>query len=205
MSTDRTPATAAAPPSEGADPSDSWQPDARRGTVRPIRELGDPVLRSTAEHVMAFDDGLRRLLDDMFASMYAADGVGLAANQIGVGYDVFVYDCPLDEDDPGDPDDPSNHGIGYVVNPVLVETWGDELVWGEGCLSLPRFSRDTPRPACAAVEGLDAEGRRVRVEGSGQLGRCLQHESDHLIGKVYLDRLPRRERGRALRAYLDQA
>lgn len=182
---------------------EAWRPSRERGTVRPIRKLGDPVLRSTAEHVTAFDDSLRRLLDDMFASMYAADGVGLAANQIGVGYDVFVYDCPFDEEDPGEPGDPPNHGAGFVVNPVLVETWGEELVWSEGCLSLPGFSWDSPRVDCAAVEGFDADGRPVRVEGSGMLGRCLQHESDHLIGKVYLDRLPRRERGRALRAYLE--
>ncbi len=190
-------------PSAPTEPTSTWRPAAERGTVRPIRKLGDPVLRSTAERVTAFDDSLRHLLDDMFASMYAADGVGLAANQIGIGYDVFVYDCPLDVEDPGEPGEPPNHGVGFVVNPVLVETWGEELVWSEGCLSLPGYSWDTPRADCAAVEGFDAEGRPVRVEGSGMLGRCLQHESDHLIGKVYLDRLPRRERGRALRGYMD--
>ncbi len=78
-------------------------------------------------------------------------------------------------------------------------------MWSEGCLSLPGFNRDTPRADCAVVEGVDAQGRPVRVEGSGLLGRCLQHESDHLVGKVYLDRLPRRERGRALRAYLEHS
>lgn len=195
--------TDAAPP-EHPEPDDGWRPDAARGTVRQIRELGDPVLRVAADRVTAYDDALRRLLDDMVASMRAADGVGLAANQIGVGWDVFVYDCPYDDEDPGDPQDPPNHGAGYVVNPVLVRTWGEELAWGEGCLSVPGILWETPRPACAAVKGFDADGRPVRVEGSGQLGRCLQHETGHLRGQVYLDVLPRRQRGRALRAFLDR-
>lgn len=178
------------------------------GTAREIRRLGDPVLRGTARPVTDFDEGLARLVADMFASMYAANGVGLAANQIGVDLDVFVYDCPLDEDDPDevcaddDPDLPPAHGRGVVVNGRLTRTWGEDDVVGEGCLSLPGYHWDTPRPLCARVEGVDEGGRPVVVEGSGQLGRCLQHETDHLRGLVYLDTLPRRERGKALRGYL---
>ena len=180
-----------------------WTPDEARGTVRPVRQLGDPVLRSAATPVTRFDDDLRALVDDMFASMYEADGVGLAANQIGVEYDVFVYDCPHDEDDENDPDLPPEHGAGYVVNPTLTRSWGEELVWSEGCLSLVGFSWDTPRDDCATVEGLDVHGQPLEISGSGLLGRCLQHEADHLRGKVYLDRLPRLQRGKAMRRFLE--
>jgi peptide deformylase len=180
-----------------------WTPDAERGTAREIRQLGDPVLRSAATPVTRFDDDLKRLLDDMFASMYAAQGVGLAANQIGVEYDVFVYDCPFDEDDENDPDLPPEHGIGYVVNPSLTRSWGETLTWSEGCLSLVGFAWDTPRDDCATVEGVDCDGNPVGVSGSGMLGRCLQHEADHLRGKVYLDRLPRLQKGKAMRRFLE--
>jgi peptide deformylase len=185
------------------EPTALWTPDEARGTVRPVRQLGDPVLRSVATPVTRFDDDLKALLDDMFASMYAAEGVGLAANQIGVEYDVFVYDCPFDEDDDNDPDLPPEHGVGYVVNPTLTRTWGEQLVWSEGCLSLVGFSWDTPRDDCATVTGVDVDGRPVEVSGSGILGRCLQHEADHLRGKVYLDRLPRLQRGKAMRRFLE--
>lgn len=180
-----------------------WTPDPDRGTVREIRQLGDPVLRSAATPVTRFDDDLKRLLDDMFASMYAAHGVGLAANQIGVEYDVFVYDCPFDDDDENDPDLPPEHGIGYVVNPTLTRSWGETLTWSEGCLSLVGFAWDTPRDDCATVEGVDCDGEPVSVSGSGMLGRCLQHEADHLRGKVYLDRLPRLQKGKAMRRFLE--
>lgn len=183
----------------------TWTHDASRGTVRPVRLLGDPVLRSVAHPVDAFDGPLGALLDDMFVSMYAADGVGLAANQIGFSSDVFVYDCPFDPDDENDPAFPPEHGAGYLVNPRLTRTWGESQVWSEGCLSLPGFSWDTPRADCATVEGADVHGSPVAVSGSGLLGRCLQHESDHLLGKVYLDRLPRLQRGKAMRRYLGGA
>lgn len=185
------------------EPAALWTPDASRGTVRPVRQLGDPVLRSTATPVTRFDGDLRALVDDMFASMYAADGVGLAANQIGVEYDVFVYDCPFDEDDDNDEDLPPEHGVGYVVNPAVTRSWGEQRVWSEGCLSLVGFAWDTPRDDCATVEGVDAYGEPVQVSGSGMLGRCLQHEADHLTGKVYLDRLPRLQRGKAMRRFLE--
>lgn len=188
---------------ESSQTSAPWTPSDARGTVRPIRQLGDPVLRSAATTVTGFDHDLHALLDDMFASMYAAQGVGLAANQIGVEYDVFVYDCPFDEDDDNDPELPPEHGVGYVVNPTLASTWGEQLVWSEGCLSLLAFAWDTPRADCATVTGVDVTGARTEVSGSGMLGRCLQHEADHLTGKVYLDRLPRLQRGKAMRRFLE--
>jgi peptide deformylase len=166
----------------------------RRGAVRPIRYLGDPVLRTAAEPVTTFDRELSRLVDDMFASMYAADGVGLAANQIGVELSVFVYDCP---------DDTGERHRGHVVNPVLVSADGPLVTEPEGCLSLPGLSFDRPRYAHAVVEGVDRHGAPVRVEGEGYFARCLQHETDHLTGHVYTDGLTgdvRREALRAIRA-----
>ena len=184
-----------------AEDATAWAPDASRGTVRPVRLLGDPVLRSRAHPVDTSNGSLEALLDDMFVSMYAADGVGLAANQIGFSADVFVFDCPFDPDDENDVAYPPEHGAGYLVNPRLTRTWGENQVWSEGCLSLPGFSWDTPRADCASVEGVDVHGSPLVVSGSGLLGRCLQHESDHLLGKVYLDRLPRLQRGKAMRQY----
>lgn len=163
----------------------------RRGTARPIRFLGDPVLRTTPEKVSTFDRELSRLIDDMFASMYAAEGVGLAANQIGVELSLFVYDCA---------DDAGDRHRGHVVNPELVATDGPVVTDAEGCLSLPGLHFDTPRHARAVVTGVDRHGEPVRVEGTGYFARCLQHETDHLIGHVYTDRLAGEERKAAMRA-----
>jgi peptide deformylase len=162
----------------------------RRGTVRAIRYLGDPVLRTPTDPVTRFDKELERLVDDMFASMYEAEGVGLAANQIGVGLSVFVYDCHDDDD---------NWFVGHVVNPILTESDGEPTTDSEGCLSLPGLRHDATRSWHAAVEGVDIHGEPVHAEGTGNFARCLQHETDHLIGKVYVDRLESDARKAAMR------
>src|SRR5882724_10544952 len=113
-------------------------PRGQRGTVRPIRLLGDPVLRTPTDPVTEFDEALDRLVADMFASMYAADGVGLAANQIGVSLSVFVYDCP---------DASERRQVGLLVNPRLVSTGGDLSDDLEGCLSVPGLHYENPRPS----------------------------------------------------------
>ena len=159
--------------------------------ARPIRVFGDPVLRTPTDEVVDFDDSLAQLIDDMFASMYAAEGVGLAANQIGVGLSVFVFDCP---------DASGRHHVGHVVNPVLVSTGGAIDDDFEGCLSIPGLHYETERASYAAVEGMDKTGAPVRYVGDGQLARCLQHEADHLDGTVYTDRLAGETRRAALRA-----
>ncbi|WP_344027953.1 peptide deformylase [Streptomyces luteireticuli] len=170
------------------------------GRVRPVRLLGDPVLAAPCAEVTDFSaavelDGgctdLAGLVESMFATMYAFDGVGLAANQIGVPLRVFVYDCPDDED--------VRH-LGHIVNPRLVETGGPEVRGPEGCLSLPRLEGPTPRFDEAVVEGFTVEGAPVRVAGSGFFARCLQHECDHLEGGLFVDRLTGLRRGRVLRA-----
>ncbi|MQY04499.1 peptide deformylase [Actinomadura macrotermitis] len=168
----------------------------RPGTVRPIRRLGDPVLRTACDPVRTFDAALARLVDDMFVTMYEAEGAGLAANQIGVGLRLFVYDCNDDKD---------RRHVGHVVNPVLVEAGGGTLVEAEGCLSVPGLRFDTPRHARAVVEGVDVKGRPVRVEGTGYFARCLQHECGHLDGGVYIDVLDGDARRAAMRAIREAA
>lgn len=161
------------------------------GTVREMSLLGDPVLHAPCEPVTDFGPSLGRLVEDLFATMYAARGVGLAANQIGVGLRVFVYDCPDDED--------VRH-LGHVVNPSLASTDGLLLRGPEGCLSLPGLEAGTERYDEAVVEGWTVSGNPVRISGTGFFARCLQHEMDHLEGVVYPDRLTGWRRGRVLRA-----
>jgi len=151
-----------------------------RGRVRPITLLGTPVLHTACAEVTDFGPQLARLVEDMFATMYAAPGVGLAANQVGEPLRVFVYDCPDDED--------VRH-VGHVVNPRLVEADGVVLRGPEGCLSLPGLEAGTERYDHAVVEGFTVNGDPVRVHGTGWFARCLQHECDHLDGGLYVDRL----------------
>ncbi|WP_405441964.1 peptide deformylase [Streptomyces avidinii] len=150
------------------------------GLVRTMSLLGDPVLHSACAEVTEFGPDLDRLIEDMFATMYAAEGVGLAANQIGVGQRVFVYDCPDDED--------VRH-VGHIVNPRLVTADGDEFLGPEGCLSLPGLEAGTARFDHAVVEGFTSGGAAVRISGTGFFARCLQHECDHLDGTVYAERV----------------
>lgn len=161
------------------------------GSVHPLRLSADPALRARCAEVVSFGAELSRLVEDLFASMYAAHGVGLAANQIGVLSRVFVYDCPDDED---------RRHLGHVVNPRLVETGGVIVRGPESCLSLPGAEAAVQRHDRAVVEGWDRTGAPVRVEGTGFFARCLQHECDHLDGSVYTDRLTGTRRRRALRA-----
>ncbi|WP_179120203.1 peptide deformylase [Streptomyces tsukubensis] len=161
------------------------------GRVRPLTLLGDPVLHARAKEVSDFGVALDRLIEDMYATMYAARGVGLAANQIGTGLRVFVYDCPDDED---------RRHLGHLVNPRLVDVGGDTVRGPEGCLSLPGLEESTERFDHAVVEGFSREGAQLRVEGTGFFARCLQHEYDHLEGTVYADRLSGRRRSRLMRA-----
>ena len=161
-----------------------------KGVARPIRLFGDPVLRTPTDEVVDFDESLARLVDDMFVSMYAAEGVGLAANQIGVSLSVFVYDCP---------DASGERHVGHVVNPRLVSTGGELDEDLEGCLSIPGLHYETARASYAAVEGVDMTGAPVRVAGDGQFARCLQHETDHLHGLLFVDRLHGRTKRKAMR------
>jgi len=140
-----------------------------------IRTLGDPVLREPTKPVETFDDALRRLAADMTETMYAAPGVGLAANQVGLSIACFVYD------------DREGHA-GFVANPELSEQEGEETL-EEGCLSIPGPYHPTVRALRVRLRGLDLEGRPVDARGEGLLARIFQHETDHLKGGLYIDRL----------------
>ncbi len=143
-----------------------------------IELLGAEVLRERAVEIEEVDDELRRLIDDMFETMYEAEGVGLAAPQVGIARRVIVVDVHDPEVKPF-----------AMINPRVVE-WSPEKEKGEeGCLSIPGISAVVERPARVAVEGLDREGNVFRVEGGDLLARCLQHEIDHLDGILFIDRV----------------
>ncbi|MFI9254881.1 peptide deformylase [Streptomyces sp. NPDC053069] len=167
-------------------------PEARRGAVRRITEAGEEVLHKPCRDVTEFGPDLAALIDDMFLTLYVAEGAGLAANQVGVDLRLFVYDCP---------DDDGIRHVGHIVNPVLeTPTHGRRLLdEGEGCLSVPGAVMAVPRPDRAVVRGQDKDGRPVVIEGTGYFARCLIHETDHTNGYIYLDRLSKREKKDALR------
>lgn len=165
-------------------------PRADRGTPRPVTVMGTPVLHRASREVTVFDEELAAFVDDLFVTMYVAHGVGLAAPQIGDDRAVFVYDCP---------DDVGERHVGHVVNPVVVAVSGELVTEDEGCLSVPGPYFEVERPLTATVRGVDRHGEPVEVTGSGFFGRCLQHETDHLRGRLYVDLLSGRNRRRAIR------
>jgi peptide deformylase len=149
--------------------------------VRRIVLLGEEVLREPGVEVEAFDGELGALVGDMLETMYYAEGIGLAAPQIGVSRRVCVLDL-RDEDDP-------KAGRWVFVNPVVVQSSDDEDKASEGCLSIPEMEEVVTRPARVAVRGFNAEGEAIEVDADGLLARALQHEIDHLDGVLFIDRL----------------
>ncbi len=171
--------------------------------VRPIVILGDPALHTPTTPIPVGEDGslpaeVADLIADMYQTMDAANGVGLAANQIGVGLRVFVYDCAEDRGKP-------TRRRGVVINPTLEtseipETMPDPEIDDEGCLSVPGESFPCGRAEWAKVTGLNAAGEPVILEGTGLFARMLQHETGHLDGFLYVDRLIGRHARAAKRA-----
>jgi len=153
-------------------------------TVRPLRLLGDPVLRTPCEPVTRFDTALAQLVADLLDTVQVPGRAGLAAPQIGSGLAVFSY--YLDGE------------LGYLINPVITEARGDQD-GPEGCLSIPGITADRPRAAYVTADGLDLDQRPARVTGTGELARCLQHETDHLRGELYIDGLPGAQRRDVMR------
>jgi len=149
--------------------------------LRRIVLLGDPVLRREAEPVETFDADLERLVEDMFETMYAAGGVGLAAPQIGISKRIFVIDT-RDEEDP-------NGGRYVVINPEVLEASAETDKATEGCLSIPGIEEVVERPSTVRIRARDAAGEVFELEGEALLGRALQHEHDHLDGVLFLDRV----------------
>ncbi|MET7639284.1 peptide deformylase [Streptomyces sp. NPDC005438] len=174
-------------------------PGAERGAVRRITVVGEEVLSRPCREVTEFGTPeLSALVDDMFLTMYVADGAGLAANQVDVDLRLFVYDCP---------DDHGVRHVGHLVNPVLeLPGPGDRRLVDEfeGCLSVPGAAMAVPRTDRAVARGFDKDGQPLVIEGTGYFARCLQHETDHLLGHTYLDRLSRRDRKDALRQMENQ-
>jgi peptide deformylase len=164
--------------------------------VHPVTIVGEPVLHRRAAEVETFDDELRALIADMFETMDKANGVGLAAPQIGVGLRIFVYGMANDDGVPP---------RGVLVNPTLVtskisgaEPDPDEE--SEGCLSVPGEAYPLKRAEWVKVTGVDGDGKPVEFEATGWFARCMQHEYDHLDGKLYVDRLNARQGRKAKKA-----
>jgi peptide deformylase len=153
--------------------------------VRPIRVFGDPVLRAASAPITDIDDGIRALVRDLVDTVELPGRAGVAAPQIGVGLRAFSYNIDGD--------------IGYILNPVLVDVSGEPELVGEGCLSVPGLWHDALRHPHATVTGIDLDGNEIVLEGDGLLAQALQHETDHLDGKLYLDRLPAETRRIAMR------
>ena len=153
-------------------------------SIRPIRLFGDPVLKTPAEPVRDFDAELRRLVKDLTETMMDAPGVGLAAPQIGVGLRVFTY--YVDDQ------------LGHLINPELRLSEQEETD-DEGCLSFPGLAYPVTRSYGAVASGYDMYGEPVTIEGTGQLARCVQHETDHLDGVLFIDRLDDAQRKLAMK------
>jgi peptide deformylase len=147
--------------------------------VRPICFYPEAVLRQKARPVTVFDADLQRLIDDMIETMYAAPGIGLAAPQIGVSLQVFVVDITSGQD---------AKALETFINPSIISTAG-RVREEEGCLSVPGIHGPAPRAERVVMRGLNREGQEVEAEGEGLLARAFQHETDHLLGKLFFDRM----------------
>jgi len=147
--------------------------------IYPIVKLGDPVLETPAQPVTVFDDELRKLIADMFESMYAAHGVGLAAPQIGISKRLVVIDVTFNEDP---------HAKLVLVNPEITHLEGKQT-GQEGCLSIPEFREQVTRAKRATIRAQDAEGRWYEKPGEDLLARAFQHETDHLNGRLYISHI----------------
>ena len=154
-------------------------------SVRDIRLFGDPVLRTIAAPVVDFDKQLRQLVQDLTDTMLEAPGAGLAAPQIGVGLRVFTYNV--------------QDVVGHLINPELTLT-EDTQTGDEGCLSIPGLTFDCTRAFGVVARGFDMHGEPVVIEGTEKLARCIQHETDHLDGILFVDRLDAKTRKAALKA-----
>lgn len=164
--------------------------------VLPIRKLPDPILRQPARDINAINGELRSLIEDMGETMYAAPGLGLAANQVGALHRLIVFDVAYRDGGARD--------LQVLINPCITEAAG-ELTFEEACLSVEDFKAEVRRHARVTVKGLDREGKPVTVTGKGLLAVVLQHEVDHLDGVLIIDRISRLKRSIYLRRLKKQA
>ena len=157
---------------------------------RDIRIIGDPVLRTECDWITDIDDSVKALVEDLLETVDEDGRAGLAANQIGIGLRAFSWNIDGE--------------IGYILNPVITALSDDRYQDGdEGCLSIPGLFFPTKRSWYARAEGIDVDGKAKVVEGEELMGRCIQHEVDHLDGHLYVDRLERDVRKQAMRAIRD--
>lgn len=152
---------------------------------RQIRLLGDPVLKTVSDPILAIDDRVRSLVQDLVDSVKLPGRAGVAASQIGVNLRAFSYNVDGE--------------IGYILNPIVVEVRGDPLPLDEGCLSVPGLWYPTMRYPFARVTGIDLDGEPIELSGTGIMAQALQHETDHLDGLLYLDRLDQANRRAAMK------
>jgi peptide deformylase len=154
-------------------------------TERNIRLFGDPVLKTVSDPIGTIDAGVQGLVDDLVDSVRPPGRAGVAAPQIGVNLRAFSYNVDGD--------------VGYIINPEIVELSGEPVMMDEGCLSVPGLWFPTLRYPFARAKGIDVDGNEIEISGTGVLAQALQHETDHLNGMLYLDRLEKPERREALR------
>lgn len=152
---------------------------------RPIRLFGDPVLKTVSDPIGTIDDRVRRLVADLVDSVRLPGRAGLAASQIGVNLRAFSYNVDGE--------------VGYILNPVIAELSGEPELVDEGCLSVPGLWYATPRYPFARVTGIDLDGNAIELAGTGVMAQALQHETDHLDGLLYLDRLDKESRRAAMK------
>ena len=151
--------------------------------VRDIKRIGDPVLRKKAKKIEKVNKDIQKLADDMIETMHKADGLGLAAPQVGVSQRMFVVELPRDDDVPGS-------GVPMVfINPEISKLSTETDEKAEGCLSIPGWRGEVERPIRLLVRGMDRAGNRIKLEVEGMLARAIQHELDHLDGVLYIDKL----------------
>jgi peptide deformylase len=164
--------------------------------LREIIKLPDPRLRLVSKPVKKVDDDLRRLVEDMFETMYDAPGIGLAAIQVAVPLRVVTADLAKDEQPPAPQ---------VFINPEVVWASEEMSIYEEGCLSIPEFYEDVERPARVKVKYLDLEGEMREVEADGLLATCLQHEIDHINGVLFIDHISRLKRERVIKKFAKAA
>lgn len=182
-------------------------------SVREIINIPDPVLRQVSKPVEHIDAETLKLLDDMLATMYDAPGIGLAGIQIGVPLRVVTVDVgePEEEQEDGEAADESTIEERrkikrkpdplFLINPEILKTSDERSVYEEGCLSIPEYYADVERPAACTVGYLDRDGKKQIIEADGLLSTCLQHEIDHLDGKLFIDYLSKLKRDMVIRKF----
>jgi len=160
--------------------------------VREIIKLPDIRLRLVSEPVKRVDAGIRKLVEDMFETMYAAPGIGLAAIQVGVGKRLFTADLSKKEE---------AHEPQVFINPEIAWASDEKAIHEEGCLSIPEYYEDVERPVQVKVKYLDLDGKAHEIEADGLLARCVQHEIDHINGVLFIDHLSKLKRDRVIKKF----